>query len=105
MKINVTKYMFTEEFKKLRPNSFSYNGLEDLYEYYIELEEDLGDEIELDPIAICCDWMEYEEEEIPKYFFSEGETLEEILEALSDKATVITVDHYGAPNTYLVHNS
>ena len=30
-----------------------------LFEYYEECEEGSGTAIELDPIAICCDWTEY----------------------------------------------
>lgn len=41
-------------------SSFSYNGAKALYEYLIELEADIGEDIEFDPVAIRCEWCEYE---------------------------------------------
>ena len=42
-----------------RGEQFSYAGKKALYEYITESEEDTGEQIELDIIAICCDWAEY----------------------------------------------
>lgn len=51
---------FLEEFEKHgRENQFSYEGKKALYNYLNELGEDLGEPIELDVIAICCDFTEY----------------------------------------------
>ena len=30
-----------------------------MFEYLEEMEKDCGEELELDPIAVCCDWSEY----------------------------------------------
>jgi len=57
MYINVTETMFKDEFKALRPDNFSYEGLSALYEWFTELEEQ-GEPTELDVIAICCDFSE-----------------------------------------------
>ncbi|WP_288985317.1 hypothetical protein [uncultured Flavobacterium sp.] len=43
-----------------RKENFSYNGLEALYDFLTEIEEGSGIEQELDVIAICCDFTEYE---------------------------------------------
>jgi hypothetical protein len=43
-----------------RENQFSYEGLETLFEMLEEYEEDTGEELELDVIALCCDFTEYE---------------------------------------------
>ena len=40
---------------------FSNEGAKALYAYLINLEDEMQDEIEFDPIAICCDWTEYED--------------------------------------------
>ena len=40
-------------------DQFSPAALEALFEFFEELEEDTGDLIELDVIAICCDFTEY----------------------------------------------
>lgn len=65
MKTNVTFSQFTKAFHDHgRENNFSYEGLQTLYDYLIELEEDTGEEIELDVIALCCDYSEGSYEEI-----------------------------------------
>lgn len=40
-------------------NNFSYEGLVALFEHLEELEKDLGEEWDFDPIAIRCDFTEY----------------------------------------------
>ena len=55
----VTEYDFIEAFTNLRPDNFSYTSLKALFEYYEECEEGSGVPMELDVIAICCDWGEY----------------------------------------------
>lgn len=42
-----------------RSAAFSYEALVALYEYLTERDEETGEETELDPIAICCEWSEY----------------------------------------------
>ena len=58
MKQTVTQYDFTEAFKEVRPDNFSYTALVELFDYLEQLEDDCGTEIELDVIAICCDFSE-----------------------------------------------
>jgi hypothetical protein len=41
-----------------REDNFSYEGLEVLFDYLSELEDDTGEELELDVIACCCDYSE-----------------------------------------------
>lgn len=41
-------------------NCFSYEGLIALFNYFEQYEEDAGEQIECDPIAICCDYSEYD---------------------------------------------
>ena len=43
-----------------RSTNFSYEGLEALFNYLEELEDGLGESIEFDPIALCCDYTEYD---------------------------------------------
>lgn len=59
MKENVNFGRFVDAFR-IRKESFSYKGLEALYDYLIEMEEDTGQETELDVIALCCEYTEYE---------------------------------------------
>jgi len=64
MFIRVNFSTFCDEFHNMgRGNQFSYDALEVLFDYYEQLEEDIGEPIEFDVIAICCEWTEYESEE------------------------------------------
>lgn len=46
-----------------RGENFSYEGLEALFQYLEFLEEDTGQQTELDVIALCCEYMEIEDDE------------------------------------------
>lgn len=52
-------YLFHEAFKHVRPDNFSYEGLELLYDYLTDFSTDTAGDIELDVIALCCDYSEY----------------------------------------------
>ena len=61
MKQTVSLNDFRDAFRAYdRLDNFSYDGLGALFEYLEELEEDTGEEMELDVIAICCDFSEYD---------------------------------------------
>lgn len=60
LKTNVYENEFRDMFNAIRPDNFSYKGLGALFEYLEELSEDIGEDIEVDVIAICCDFTEYE---------------------------------------------
>ena len=61
MKDTMTEFTFCDWFQKSaeRKNQFSYDGLKALFAWYEQFEADIGEEIEFDPIAICCEWTEY----------------------------------------------
>ncbi len=59
MKQTLDLHGFINEFKNVRADNFSYEGLTALYGYLTELEEDGGQEFEFDPIAWCCEYTEY----------------------------------------------
>jgi hypothetical protein len=74
MKQTINLSQFRDEFQAIRPNNFSYEGLESLYEYFEEFDPDM----ELDVIAICCDFCEM--------------TMDEIFEAYPDVLDLIDMD-------------
>lgn len=61
MKTTVNFYQFQNWFEKNRPNNFSYDGLIALWEMLGEYEDSTGEEIEFDPIALCCEYSEYDD--------------------------------------------
>ena len=64
MKTNVSFYDFQREFEQCRPDNFSRQGLGVLWDYLEQYEEDCGEELELDVIALCCDFSEASVEQI-----------------------------------------
>jgi len=59
MKQTITKSMFRDAFHHAnRADNFSYEGLGHIFDYLEEYEESTGEQIELDVIAICCDFNE-----------------------------------------------
>lgn len=57
MKQTLNYYAFEKAFHDCdRFDQFGYAALRALFDYLEELEEDCGTEIELDVIALCCDW-------------------------------------------------
>ena len=58
MKQAVNFYQFRDAFMNLRPNNFSYEGLIALFEWFEEYEASTDTEIDLDVIAICCDYTQ-----------------------------------------------
>ena len=58
MKQTIDKYQFHREFELMRPDNFSYEAIDLLFDYFEEYEKDTGEELELDVIAICCDFSE-----------------------------------------------
>ena len=58
MKSTVGLSDFRDAFQ-IRKENFTYEGLEALFDYLEQYEEDTGEEIELDVIALCCDYTEY----------------------------------------------
>lgn len=79
MKQTVTKSMFHDAFRQMdRLENFSYEGREALFDYLEDYEQSCGEEIELDVIALCC---EYSEEKISDVLENYNfETLDELRE-------------------------
>jgi hypothetical protein len=88
MKTTVSLHEFRDAFRSMgRGNQFTYEGLEVIFDYLESMEEDTGEEMELDVIAICCDFTESTPEEImAEHDLDEDE---DILEALSHHTTVL----------------
>jgi len=58
MKQSVNFSTFQLAFESIRPDNFSYEGLSILFDYLEQLEQDCDFEMELDVIALCCDFSE-----------------------------------------------
>jgi hypothetical protein len=71
---------FRRAFQSTRPNNFSYEGLIALYDYFQNLEDDIGEELDLDVIAVCCDYSEYKNFQELKSNYLNIKTLEDLRE-------------------------
>ena len=88
MKDTIEQYQFVDWFQKHRPNNFTYEGSKALFGYLEDLEADIGEELEFDPIAFCCEYSEFAtiEECLEQY-----DNIESIDE-LRDNTSVIEVE-------------
>jgi len=91
MKQTISKYDFEQAFKNMgRGDNFSYTGLNALFEYLEQYEEDTGEEIELDVIALCCEYSEFESlEELKQSYNIDAEDFEEAMDELEEYTQVI----------------
>jgi len=69
MKTTVSRYDFERAFADAdRKENFSYEGLSVLFDYLEDYEEQTGEELELDVIALCCDYSEDTTEAIARNY-------------------------------------
>ncbi len=82
MKHTISKSDFRDAFHRCgRGEQFSYDALGVMFDYLEEMEEGGGTEMELDPIACCCEFSEYENiKEFQATYSGEYETIEDISE-------------------------
>lgn len=80
MKKTINEDQFVQAFKDYgRENQFSYEALKALFEYIEEYEDSTGEETELDVIALCCEFTEYEDlEEFQNAYSAEYKTIDDI---------------------------
>ena len=76
MKDTVTRSSFTNAMRE----SFTYEAIQALWNYFEQYESDTGEELELDPIAFRCEFNEYSnlEEFHEEYDKEEYPTIEDI---------------------------
>ena len=92
MKQTINEYQFIEGFRAMRPDQFSLPALRALFAYLEELENDIGEDIEFDVIAICCDYSELTLEDINRDYSADADTLEKAADYFREHTTVIPVE-------------
>jgi hypothetical protein len=69
MKQTINFNQFVDAFNNAgRQDQFSYEALRAIFGYIEDYEQDSGEEIELDVIAICCDWSEESPKDIAESY-------------------------------------
>lgn len=92
-----TVFNFRDEFRACgRVDQFSYEGLGILYAYFEQYEEDTGESVELDVIAICCDFSEDSYENIADQYGieldvneNEDEIKQQVIDYLQDQGAYV----------------
>jgi hypothetical protein len=104
MKQTINIHQFRNAFARAgREDNFSYEGQEALFDWLETYEEDTGEEIELDVIALCCDFTEFSNPEDAANYYDllfpidveeddEEEKWRWIIDWLQDRTTVIEFD-------------
>ena len=93
MKITLNEFEFIAAVRAVRPQNFSIEGLRALFAHLEEVEEDSGEEMELDVIGLCCNWDEYPDAECAAADYGrEFDSEEEAFEFFSENSTVIDFD-------------
>ena len=85
----VTESQFIDRFRKIRPTNFTYEGVQALFEYLEQYEDDTGEEIELDVIGLCCEFYQYDN---LKEFQDDYGKDYECIEDVENETMVVPVD-------------
>ena len=84
----INQSMFIDAFRNMgRETQFSYAALVALFQHMVDTEDNCGEEVELDVIALCCEFAEYEDIEEYNADYTKAETMEDI----EDRTTVIYI--------------
>lgn len=90
--------------------NFTPDAVHALFNYYEELAQDIGEPIELDVIAWCCDWSELSAVELVEEYGDDGSDDEDealtaaVINARDAAGHVLEVPQWGEASTYLVSN-
>ena len=96
MKTTVNFSYFVDAFKKLgRDHNFTSEGLRLLFDYLEEVEQSTGEELELDVIALCCEYDENDVDDIISNYRID-------VEGMDDDEKRETVRDYLENNTCLI---
>jgi len=85
---------FADMFKQSsRANQFSYEALEAIYDYLEDYSRDTGENVELDIVAICCEWYEMTWQEVAEQYKVD------LSDCTDDDERIKAVDEYLWENT------
>jgi|DEB0MinimDraft_6_1074348.scaffolds.fasta_scaffold15612_5 hypothetical protein len=92
IKTELTRSEFTDALRRDEYAAWSYQACNALYDYFEELSEDIGEDIEFDAVTIRCDWNEYTLEDFANDYSNlkeEDETDKEFAERMQEERTQI----------------
>lgn len=74
----INEYQFVNAIQSIRPDNFSRGAISALGEYLELLSNETGTDIELDVIALCCEFTEYENLEAIQADYSDIEDWDDV---------------------------
>ena len=91
MKQTINFGQFQDAFYKMdRQHQFSYKAKKALFNWFEEYEEDCETEVELDVVAICCDFVEYDSLEDFQLDYDSEDYPD--IDSIQDNTIVIPID-------------
>jgi len=113
MKEEINFSQFCDRFRDMnRDNNFTYDGKKALFDYLESYEEDSDTQIELDVIALCCEYNEYSD--LKDYLVNyntdeESETYDNIedfqkavIQEIENKTTLIPLGDNPAEDGFII---
>jgi hypothetical protein len=91
---------FCDGFPESYKYNFSYDGKRALFDYLENYENDTGETVEFDPIALCCEYSEYSSWED---FQAEYPNIKDF-EELNERTTVIEVDNAMKTDNFIIQS-
>lgn len=96
----LSKSSFIDAFKQSsRKDQFSYEALKAIFDYLEEYSDSTGEPVELDIVAICCEWSEAHWSDIAREYSidlndfaddeDDDERIQAVYEFISDNTTVL----------------
>lgn len=92
IKTELSFYDFRAALKADEYASWSNDAISALFDYYEQLSEDIGQDIELDTVAIRCEWSEYSVEDLAENYGNlkeDDETALDFAKRVADEFTTV----------------
>lgn len=101
----VSRHDWIDRLARRDDASFTYEAADALFDYYYDLSEDIGENVDFDAIAIRCEWSEYSEDELrEQYNIGHDEDVEVTMIDQDRAHQVIRIPMHGRPHHYLVQH-
>jgi len=99
MKTTVNFYSFCDAFSEYNKDHFSYEWKRALFDYLEDYEDQTGEEVELDTVALCCEYSEYENlEELQK----EHDGIKNFEDLEYETTVIYFVDYQDEENWFII---
>ncbi len=95
IKTELSFYDFRSALKADEYASWSNDAISALFDYYEQLSDDIGQDIELDTVAIRCEWTEYSVDDLAEQYSNlkeDDETPFQFAKRVEDMTTVLWLD-------------